>query len=275
MEQNIITFTGNNEKLFSKIVLKNPNSKQKLIVPETHNVIIVKDGQMMQTLSSGKYTLGKFLDFKTEESLSVEILFMSKTAKLKLLWGTANKFLMFDIASGENYLLGMSGDFEVQVGDPRKFYLYVVGMANDLTSDMLQERLMSNVVSVVETAVIDYVKQNNVSSKQIVLHKPKLSKQALKLVGEKLSKEYGITVFSFNIANIIIDSKESKVKVEENEVEKVLCKFCRAELLADAKFCVKCGKSQSSKKNCAQCNKENVSDARFCAYCGKPLGEEE
>ena len=84
------------------------------------------------------------MDEKTEPDACIEILFMSKTAKLKLKWGTANKLLMFDEFAQENYRLGLSGDFEVQVGDPRKCYLYLVGVAEDLTSDGLQESLITN-----------------------------------------------------------------------------------------------------------------------------------
>ena len=85
MEQNIITFSGNNQKLFSRHVIENLDPKLTLIVPETHNAILIKDGQMLQTLSSGKYLISKFIDMKTELDSSLEILFMSKTAKLKLL----------------------------------------------------------------------------------------------------------------------------------------------------------------------------------------------
>ena len=167
MEQNFITFAGDNNQLFSKYAVENLNPKLTLIVPETHNAILIKDGQMLQTLSSGRYLISQFVDLKTELDSSIEVLFMSKTAKLKLLWGTASKFLMYDNLLQENYRVGMSGDFEVQIGDPRKCYLYLVGAAQDLTADGLQERLMSNVVSVLEGVVVDYINENNVLFNQI------------------------------------------------------------------------------------------------------------
>ncbi|MCQ2565103.1 MAG: hypothetical protein MJ152_04550, partial [Clostridia bacterium] len=99
MAQNVVTFSGNNEQLFSKYPIDNESlAKLVVLVPETHNAILIKDGQMLQTLSSGKYLISKFVDLKTELDSTLEVLFMSKTAKLNLLWGTAQKFLMYDFS---------------------------------------------------------------------------------------------------------------------------------------------------------------------------------
>ena len=150
MEQNVITFSGDNKQLFNRYKIENLSSRLTLLVPETHNAILIKDGQMLQTLSSGKYLVSKFVDVKNEVDSNLEVLFMSKTAKLNLLWGTAQKFLMYDANLQENYRVGMSGDYDVQIGDPRKCYLYLIGADNDLTTDDLQDRLQTTVVSVVE-----------------------------------------------------------------------------------------------------------------------------
>ena len=206
--ENVIKFVGNNEKLFSRVVIENLSAKLTLIVPETHNAILIKDGQMLQTLSSGKYLIGDFIDVKTEADSALEVLFMSKTAKLKMRWGTPQKLLMFDEKAQENYRAGFSGDFEVQVGDPRKCYLYLVGAADDLTADALQERLQSNVVSVMETVVVDFVRANKVPFNQIAVFKKEMSQKILNSLSHKLQSEYGIAVFSFNIANIIIDEAD-------------------------------------------------------------------
>ncbi len=271
MEQNIITFNGSNEKLLSRYVVKDLSLKPALIVPETHNAILIKDGQMLQTLSSGKYQLTDFLDVKTELDSNIEILFMSKTAKLKLLWGTANKLLMFDEGAGDNYHLGLSGDFEVQVGDPRKCYLYLVGVSDDLTSDALQERLMSNVVSVVETVIVDYVNENKIPFNKISTYKKDMSQKVLTALSHKLMSEYGIAVFSFNIANIIIDREELDRLNAKLKNEKIICSGCGAELHEGDKFCPKCGKSTSKTQNCPNCGAEVPDGSAFCPGCGQKL----
>lgn len=275
MEQNVITFSGKNEQLFSRHVVDVLNPKLTLIVPETHNAILIKDGQMLQTLSSGRYLISQFVDLKSEKESSVEILFMSKTAKLKLLWGTASKFLMYDATVEENYKVGMSGDFDVQIGDPRKCYLYLVGADSDLTSQALQERLMSHVVSVLENVMVEYVDSNKILFNQIVLYKKQVSAKVLTKLNQKLMSDYGIAVFSFNIANIIIDETDlerlTRAYKQTKNDDKLVCSECGTELQEDAKFCFNCGKKVGSGKRCPTCSTENSDDAKFCLNCGTKL----
>lgn len=279
MDKNAITFVGKNEQLFTRVPINELNPKLTLIVPETHNAILLKDGQMLQTLSSGKYLISKFIDPKTESDSEIEVLFMSKTAKLKLLWGSSQKFLLYDAVVQENYHVGMSGDFEVQIGDPRKCYLYLVGVSNDLTADALQERLMSNVVSCLENVVSEYVEKNEVQFNKLSLYKKEMASKALSVVGKKLSNEYGIAVFSFNISNVIID--ESDLKRLTNDYknrdkkdaadEMLLCPNCGAKILNGARFCSMCGSKVLRKKICEECSTENPEESEFCSNCGAKL----
>ena len=88
----LIKFNGTNEKLFSRYVVEGVTPKTTLIVPETHNALVILNGEMLQTLSKGRYKLSQIVDIGKGEESSLEIIFVSKTAKLKLLWGTANVF---------------------------------------------------------------------------------------------------------------------------------------------------------------------------------------
>lgn len=273
--ESIITFNGQNVQLFSKMAVENYTAKTALIVPETHNAILVKDGQMLQTLSSGKHLIGQFVDLKTEAESKLEVLFMSKTAKLKLMWGTANKFIMYDATLQDNYHLGMSGDFDVQIGDPRKCYLYLVGADSDLTSTALQERLMSTVVAVLENVVTEYVEKNKVLFNQISVCKREISVQVQKQLHQKLMSEYGIAVFSFNIANIIIDEEDlDRLNRQYKLLKKTdsyVCRECGAVLKENDKFCSACGRRVEIGKKCPNCFTENADDAKFCSACGQKL----
>lgn len=284
MGQNVITFSGDNSQLFCRNKIVDPTvAKLTLIVPETHNAILIKDGQMLQTLSSGKYLIPKFIDLKTEVDCNIEVLFMSKTAKLKLLWGTPQMFLLNEPALGENYKVGMSGDFDVQIGDPRKCYLYLVGANENLTSDELQERLVLTVVSVLENETAEYVEQNQVKFNQLTVKKREISAKVLGKINQKLMSDYGIAVFTFNIANIVIDSEDYQrlIKVrsgqadfDEKPIEKMPTKFCPecgAEMKESAKFCENCGLKVGQSNICKNCGVENSASAKFCINCGNKL----
>ncbi len=277
MEQNVITFSGDNRQLFNRYKIDSLTAKLTLLVPETHNAILIKDGQMLQTLSSGKYLVSKFVDIKNEIDSNLEVLFMSKTAKLNLLWGTAQKFLMYDSQLQENYKVGMSGDYDVQIGDPRKCYLYLIGADNDLTTDDLQDRLQTTVVSVVENVVVEYVSAQEILFNQITVKKREISAKVLVKLNQKLMGEYGIAVYSFNIANIIIDDGDyaklagnfkSSAKAEKSTIS---CPDCGQELSENAKFCDNCGRRIGGSKICPDCKTENGANAKFCQNCGKRI----
>ena len=280
MDQNVITFEGNNDQLFTRKKLeKGVSPKLTLIVPETHNAILVKDGQMLQTLSSGRYLVSRFVDLKTETDAKVEVLFMSKTAKLKLLWGTAQMFLMYDPTLDDNYKVGMSGNFDVQIGDPRKCYLYLVGANENMTSEELQSRLVLTVVSVLENEVVEYAQQNRVPFNQLTVKKRDISAKVLSKINQKLMSDYGIAVFTFNIANVIIDSADlerlSKAKknapVEQTEKKTLVCRECGNVLKETAKFCDNCGAKVERRMVCPDCGTENAGDSKFCLNCGCKL----
>lgn len=285
MEQKIITVSNNNKNLFARNVVETLDPKLAILVPETHNAILVKDGQMLQTLSSGKYLLSKFVDPKTDLDSSIEVLFMSKTAKLKLLWGTPTNFLVYDEKLDENYHIGMGGSYEIQIGDPRKCYLYLVGVAENLMVDELQDRFLLNVVAVVEEVANSYLHENKVPFNQVSLHKKQISQKILSLLSQKLMNDYGIAVFSFDIANIIVNEDDLKrlgrilkglpEQVTEENTESDVCMGCGAQLLPNAKFCYNCGKKVEREKVCQSCNTKNLPNAKFCASCGASLEGEE
>lgn len=275
MEKNqasTIKFSGNNDKLFCRVAIQELSPKISLIVPETHNAILIKDGQMLQTLSSGKYALADFVDFKADGESQFEVLYMSKTAKLKLLWGTAQKLVLFDEERNETYHVGFSGDFEVQIGDPRKCYLYLIGTNDGLSAGDLQERLRSNVVSVMELAILDYIKEHHVPFNQLSIHKKEMARKVLSALSHNLQSEYGIAVFSFNIANIMFDSDDYNRLAKLGKTEKAhveFCPQCGAEVGANSKFCSNCGKALGGEKICPNCGQENLANAKFCQNCGQ------
>ena len=256
----LIKFNGTNEKLFSRYVISTVTPKTTLLVPETHNAIIIYNGEMLQTLSKGKYRLSEIVNLDDEGSL--EIIFVSKTAKLKLLWGTANKFTLIDPVLKKPYKIGMSGEFEVQVSDPRKCFLYLVGAEEVLTAEALQDRLMSRLVAEIGDVLSKYVAENNLRFDQIFMQRQKIAACALKEISTVFERDYGIKVFSLNISNVIFDDD---LAVPDEKV----CPSCNTKLKKDAKFCYNCGKKQDEKKICSNCHAENVEDAKFCSFCGQ------
>ena len=59
MQQNVIKYTGDNTELFRRVPAENLDPDARIIVPETHNAIFIKDGILMDTLNSGSYEVSR------------------------------------------------------------------------------------------------------------------------------------------------------------------------------------------------------------------------
>lgn len=58
---------------------------------------------------------------------------------------------------------------------------------------------------------------------------------------------------------------------DETRTSAKRCGKCGSPLLADAKYCIKCGASVSHSNNCVLCGTPNPSEALFCMSCGNRL----
>lgn len=62
---------------------------------------------------------------------------------------------------------------------------------------------------------------------------------------------------------------ESKATASaEPEVSGTICKSCRQDNPADARFCLRCGKPISQTLECPKCGTELPAEAQFCIRCG-------
>ena len=53
----VIKYEGDNTELFKRISADGLEPDARIVVPETHNAIFIKDGILMDTLQSGSYEI--------------------------------------------------------------------------------------------------------------------------------------------------------------------------------------------------------------------------
>ena len=279
-----------NDDLFIRKSCNDLDKKAQVIVEETHSAILIKDGEMINTLSAGKYDI---FDKKDKDVSKVDIIYLSKTAKLKACWGTLNKLIVKDSDTGIAIEVGANGEYEVQVGDPRKFYLELVGADKNFNLDKLKDRLQGRILSEIEPIVARVIKEKNLSYHEI-----------FGVVAELFERNYGLKLYSFIISKIFV-SEESIAKIENELKEKKLeekeektAKDLASEIerLGDKNFekevilkkletanydkylevCKLLGwepkeKAEATFKYCPECGSKCDSDSKFCTKCGKEL----
>lgn len=306
-----IIFEGDNEQFFWRVSGNVLNPDAEVIVPETHQVVFVKDGIMNDILEAGKHRIfevqkGGFLGlFKKKVSVNVDLIFLSKTCKVKVLWGTRTPIKLRDPITEIPVTLRGNGEFTVQILNPRQFYLTIVGSDKNFTIESLQQRLAGRMMLFVEDVIAKVMQSKHLSYVDISANKKEISDEIYQNVIPLFSDEFGLKVSSFTVYNmgiadeeIIAIENELALRREEMKIEKT-AKEIAAELerLADKqweremylkkleqgdfeKYLEVCkiigwgNKGASNEVVCPKCGTKYPAGTRFCSSCGTQLTQE-
>ncbi len=217
----IIKFEGDNDQLFWRVAGEIINPKAQIVIPETHSAIYIKDGVMQNILEGGRHQVFELkkglFGYKKVDAVTLDIIFMSKTCKLKVLWGTKAPIKLRDTDTNIPVTLRGHGEFEVQICNPRKFYLEVVGSDKNFNIQNIRDRLQVRMLSYIEPVISDFMKDEKLSYVDIASSKRKMSDAVLPTISKLFENDYGLKVYSFTIAEISIADEE--IEAIENELE--------------------------------------------------------
>ena len=229
-QNQIIKYEGNNEELYCKMSLDDCSLDTKIIVPETHNAVFLKDGILMNVLQSGAYPAfetekqGFLFKKKVSTSCTVDVIYLSKTARLKVLWGTKQPFKTHDPLTDLEVTVGCGGEFEVQIGNPRKAYLELIGAMKNFSLQELKDRLAGRMVVYIEDAIARAMREKEISYDRFSEHKIAIGESIKTTVGKIFEDDYGLKLFSFTLARVIISDEDIEAikafKLEQKEEKK-------------------------------------------------------
>ena len=270
MQQNVIKYTGDNTELFRRVPAENLDPDARIIVPETHNAIFIKDGILMDTLNSGSYEVFEDKSRRKCKNSAVEVIYLSKTARLKVMWGTKTRFDFRDPETDVPVKLGAHGEFEVQISKPRKAYMVLIGAEDQFTVQDLKERLSTRMMSKVEPAIARAMREGGISFDRVSEHKDEIARAVLPELSKMFEEDYGLKIFSFTIASVVISDEDIaaiRAARAEGRANAGVCPHCGAPYSAGDKFCAACGRPVGGKL-CKKCGKLNDIGAKFCSDCG-------
>ena len=212
----IIQLTDNEENrdaLFIKISLENITGSDYVLVDEAHTAIIIKDGQLGQSLSAGKHQLSKLVTAKN----FAEIVFFAKTSKINMLWGTKQQFDFRDPVEGIFLKVGANGSMEVQITSPRKFYLELGKGKSVFQSQDLKERIQSNFTAYLEEFIGKAMTEMNLSYDFMEENKTAIAKKIKPFVSNLIERDFGIKISSLTINGVIIPNQYINQLVKARE----------------------------------------------------------
>lgn len=274
----IVKFTGSNSELFCRECADALHAKAQVIVPETHTVLLIKDGVVSEALGAGRHDIfdtesGLFRLKKDSDVATVEFIFVSKTAKMQMLWGTSSLIKTRDPITGVPVSVGANGELEFRVKTPKKFYLELVGADTEYSVDKLKRRVQSRLMSVIEPALAASMREEKISYTEFAEKKLDISKMLKSKVSQLFEDEYGLELCSFGINGVVIsDSDIMAIERKRNElgvgVNNRVCGVCGNACSDSDKFCPECGNSLAE-AYCSNCGAKLEDGAKFCSQCGK------
>lgn len=271
-----IEFNGTNES----VVWKHPHNffinGADLIVPFTHEAIIIKNGQAQESYKPGKHIIDdlsntKLVFFRKKSNEIIEVYYINKSLNLPIKWGTKTQMDLIDPLLNVPVRIGAHGEFEIKISNPRKFLIKVVGNSEGMSKELIQDFFRDRMAMYIKNSIADIMLKDNISFYQI---SGKLKELSLSIKRELQNEfdNYGVMLESFLIASVVINEEIKK------ELEKVFLEKAKEKIKDDTLIKPKAKESAVKPKEnikCPTCGVDVDKSSTFCSTCGNKIYVEE
>jgi membrane protease subunit (stomatin/prohibitin family) len=198
------------------------NNNSQLIVSESEEALFYKDGVIVQTYSGGKYTLDtnnipfiRKLIQKMSGGISAfncKVFFISKTHRMDIKWGTESPIPMRDALFGFAVGIRARGAYTVQVKDPKKFLLKMLGTnVQAFTNQELNNCFRTAFQSSIKVLIANVMKRQNKTILDMATEYENLAQELHPKIDVTLD-EYGLRCVNFYINDISIPEDDPNYK---------------------------------------------------------------
>ena len=225
----IIKYEGDNNTFIWKHPCEDFNTLSQLVVHESQEAILFKDGQALDAFGAGRYTLktGNIpilsklvnLPFGGDSPFHCEVYFINKTVQMAIKWGTDSKIRYLDPNFGIPVEIGACGELNLAVSDSRKLLVKLVGTTNGIAwgergagfTKSIQACFRPLIATAVKANLSSAIKQNSINILEIDEHLETLSETMRQsIIGG--FEEYGLTVPQFYITNVALPENDVNFK---------------------------------------------------------------
>ena len=168
------------EKDDENIVWKYPktdfNTSSQLIVHESQEAILYKDGKALDLFGSGRYTLEtnnipllrNLINLPTggKSPFHCEVYFIDKSIKSSK-WGTSSKIEFLEPTYKFPIQIGACGEMRFKVVDSRKLLLKLVGIKDNFDGENIDEFFSSFILVKVKSYIAKIINKNEILLKSI------------------------------------------------------------------------------------------------------------
>ena len=217
----IIKWDASDESYAWKFPSQELSTWSQLIVAESQEAVLVKEGRMFGPFKAGRYTLStknipilsKFIGipYGNKSPFTAEVWFINKSIPLDIKWGTSTPIQLQDPKYGIMLPVRAFGQYGVQIDNAEKFLIKLVGTKIGFHRDKLRSYFKGLMLTKVKDAISKCLVDKKISLLEASAHLDELS-EALK---EKIQSElqtFGVKLINFYVNSINSPKNDPAVK---------------------------------------------------------------
>lgn len=192
-----------------------------LIVNQSQEAILVKEGRITDVFPPGRYALATAnipilselinLPFDGKSPFTAEVWYINKAYNLDIKWGTPSPIQLQDPRFGIFAPIRANGVFGIQIADSEKFLRKFVGTLSFFDADNMTKFFRGIYVTRVKDVIASYLIKKQISILEINAYLNDLS-EFLKDDLHPFLQDYGISLISFYINDISVPENDDGVK---------------------------------------------------------------
>lgn len=209
----VIKYEGGNNVLVWKHPKEDFNTSAQLIVHESQEAVVFKDGQVLPTYTAGKYTIEtenipviRRLVGLVTDGISpnhYEVYFINKAYVMDVYWGTAPAWTIQDPSLQVPFEMQAHGQFAIRVVDSKQLLLKLVGTTSSFTSKALQDYFYGIMISRIKDYISNLIIEEGLSHTEINSRLIDISEKVMPKLATHFTK-YGLALEEFVVENISI-----------------------------------------------------------------------
>ena len=210
----VIKYEGGNNVLVWKHPREDFNTSAQLIVHESQEAIVFKDGQAYGPYGAGEHTRIVGLVTGGVSPNHCEVYFINKAYSMDVFWGTASAWTFQDPSLQIPFKLQAHGQFAVRVSDSKQLMLKLVGTMTSFTQLSLQNYFGSIMTSRIKDHISNLIISEGLSYTELNSKLVSISEKVAPKLAETFDK-YGLALEELVVENISIKEDEISDQVRE------------------------------------------------------------
>lgn len=192
-----------------------------LIVNESQEAFVVKDGVYDGPFAAGRHTLSTEnipllqrligLPFGGKSPFSAEVWFVNKAVNLDVKWGTSDPILVEDPRYAIMVPVRAFGQYGIRIEDARKFLLKLVGTLPAFDVHTLSEYFRGAFTTRIKTDIANAIVNGKFSILDIATQLDALSSATKTALADEMA-DYGVALTQFNIQSINVPDTDPSVQ---------------------------------------------------------------